>query len=113
MDSIPWIYHGSMHVLSQCIVCMYNVVHIRQLDLFILITTDGKSVVAMCLLYYLLPDTRARPDHRRVLTLIQVCVDSLYTYVICILHKAVDKWGLDTSKYFASVNSSTILEVKE
>lgn len=34
--------------------------------------TDGKSVLAIYLLYYLLPDTRAMPDHRRILTIIKV-----------------------------------------
>ena len=43
----------------------------------LIVTTGGMSVLAMWLLYYLLPDSRARPDHRRVLTLIEVCVNTL------------------------------------
>ena len=47
--------------------------------------TDGKSILAMCLLYYLLPDTRARSDHRRVLTLKEVYVDSMAHCVLYML----------------------------
>ena len=30
------------------------------------LSTDAKSLHALCLLYYLMPDTRTKPDHNRI-----------------------------------------------
>ena len=35
---------------------------------------ECRSILALCLLYHLLPDTRARPDHSRVVKYIKVCM---------------------------------------
>ena len=48
-------------------------------SIIVSIATDGESVLALCILYYLLPDTRAKPDHTRVLMLTQV--KSIYMHM--------------------------------
>lgn len=45
---------------------------------FLSIAADGDSVLAACLLYHLLPDTRTRPNLARIVTLIEVTCHTTY-----------------------------------
>lgn len=61
-------------------VTLYKVLVLYLLPiLFLSIAADGDSVLAVCLLYHLLPDTRARPNLARIITLIEVTCHTTYS----------------------------------
>ena len=40
-----------------------------------LIISEYKSVVALCVLYYLIPDVRTSPDHTWIITIVEVSIN--------------------------------------
>ena len=46
--------------------------------------TDSTSLYALILLYYMLPDTRSKPDHRRIIDFFEVV--SCYLIMVSYIH---------------------------
>ena len=78
LDLAPNYY---LECIQSCIWCIPNkgknvqVSTILHYYVHALIISEYKSVVALCVLYYLIPDVRTSPDHTRIITIVEVSIN--------------------------------------